>query len=300
MLKIITPVGLSSEQLKDIKQLEDICSAHERLRMKLNWEMLENRSSGGIEDFLCYRDNQLIGFLGLYGFGQNPEEIELTGMVHPQFRHRKVFTDLFDKAKKECMDQKAGRILIISEGSSESGIGFALSTGAAYSFSEFRMKFNEPHAPFSPGHGIVLRKAEPRDDPELRELDAKHFGGAGTVSEEASEEASEASGLPDESYKTTYIAELNGKLIGKIGTTMEGPEGYVFGFVIKPEYRGRGYGKETLSLILSKLLSENIRTVLLEVAAENNNALSLYKSCGFKEDTVYNYYELALQDHKNS
>ena len=189
---------------------------------------------------------------------------------------------------------------IISEGSSKSGIGFALSAGAVYSFSEFRMTFNGHRAPFSPGHGIVLRKAEPRDYPELRELDAGHFGGVGTASEEASEEASEGSGPPDEPYKTTYIAELNGRSIGKIGTTMEGPAGYVFGFVIKPEYRGRGYGKETLSLILSKLLSENIHTVLLEVAAENNNALSLYKSYGFKEDTVYNYYELALQDHKSS
>lgn len=93
--------------------------------------------------------------------------------------------------------------------------------------------------------------------------------------------------------RTEYVAEQDGKFIGKIGVSMEGEDGYIFGFVITPEYRGHGYGRETLSLILTKLLSEQIHTVLLEVAVKNENALSLYKSCGFKIDTIYDYYAIS-------
>lgn len=37
--------------------------------------------------------------------------------------------------------------------------------------------------------------------------------------------------------------------------------------------------------------------ILLEVAIENEKALLLYKSCGFKEITVYDYYEIILYEY---
>jgi ribosomal protein S18 acetylase RimI-like enzyme len=42
------------------------------------------------------------------------------------------------------------------------------------------------------------------------------------------------------------------------------------------------------------LLEEHAERIFLEVASENDRALALYKSCGFKEVTVYDYYALPL------
>jgi ribosomal protein S18 acetylase RimI-like enzyme len=147
------------------------------------------------------------------------------------------------------------------------------------------MKFDETTVPVIPNFGITLRKAEPIDYPELINLDALCFG----ISK-----AEAKSNQQNDAYKSTYAAELEGELIGKIGVLMEREDGYICGFGIKPEYRGRGYGRQVLSLTLKKLLSEQISTVLLEVAVKNENALSLYKSCGFNEVTAYDYYEIIL------
>ena len=147
------------------------------------------------------------------------------------------------------------------------------------------MKFNESNVPRFTTPGLTLRKAESRDYLELIYLDELCFG----LAEEEMENSSS-----DNVYNSTYVAELEGKFIGKIGVQMEGGDGYIFAFGIKPEYRRRGYGRAVLSSILLKLLSEQVKTVLLEVAVKNEKALLLYKSCGFKEITIYDYYKMIL------
>ena len=137
MKEILIANGLSVEHLKHIKDLEMTCGSHERLSMKLNWDMLNTRSKEENNDFLYYENSQLIGFIGLYAFGPKPKEIELTGMVHPKYRQKGIFKSLFCEAKKECLSRKAERILIITERSSPSGIEFTKSIGAQYTFSEF-------------------------------------------------------------------------------------------------------------------------------------------------------------------
>lgn len=277
--------GLSDNELQDIKELDESCSRHEKLNMKLNWDMLISRPDDENNDFLYYEGNKLVGFLGLYGFGPKPKEIEITGMVHPDYRHKGIFKELFNAARQECIARGAGRILSITERHSVAGTNFVKAGGSQYSFSEYRMKFSEAAAPDFLKHGIILKKAEYEDYPELIHLDALCFGAPDCVMEDRRSE---------EVYKSVYAAELQGEFIGEIGALMEGKDGYIFGFGVKPEYRGRGYGREILSLMLQKLLAEQINTILLEVEVKNGNALSLYKSCGFKELTAYDYYEMVL------
>jgi ribosomal protein S18 acetylase RimI-like enzyme len=283
--RIILARGLSDSALQEIRDLEKACCKHEGLNMKLNWDMLEMRSTEENNDLLYYDDNVLIGFLGIYDIAKESKEIEITGMVHPDYRRRGIFKKLFNAAKQECMDRKAERILLISEKSIDAGISFAKFTGAQYSFSEYRMKFEETTTPDFPKTGVTLRIAENKDYPELRHIDTVCFGSP----EEETED-----NYANKVYHSTYVAELDGKSIGKIGILMDGKDGYIFGFGIKPEYRRQGYGREVLSLSVLKLLSEQIKTVLLEVAVKNEKALLLYKSCGFKVITVYDYYEIVL------
>lgn len=284
MFKLIKANGLTENELQAIKELEEECNSYEKLNMKLNWDMLESRSKNQINDFLYYEDDRLIGFLGMYGFGSNPKEIEVTGMVHPHNRRKGIFKELVSEAKEHCKKGNAERFLLITERKIDSGIGFVEAIGSKYSFSEYRMKFNELSIPSFESRAISLRKAEIKDKKELSELDRKFF--------ELPEVDEEEGTTEDNEYRTTYIAEIEGKVIGKIGITMDGEDGYIFGFGIKSEYRRKGYGRIVLSLILEKLLKDNINSIILEVASENDKALGLYKSCGFKESTVYDYYKL--------
>ena len=285
MGNIILARGLSEKELQDIRELENTCNLYEILNMKLNWDMLENRSSEETNDFLYYEGGKLIGFLGMYGFGSKAKEIEITGMVHPEFRCKDIFKLLFLNAKQECITRGAERILLITERASATGTYFVKCAGSIFSFSEFRMKFSEIEVPLSQNPRITFRKAEHRDNPELLQMDSLFFGSPVDEIDPI---------YLKERYDTSYVAELNGTIIGKIGVLMEGSDGYIFGFSIKPEYQKQGYGRELLSLTLKDMLSKKINTAILEVAVKNDNALLLYKSCGFKEVTVYDYYEVKL------
>lgn len=274
--------GLSMDQIEDIRKLEEACCKDEKLNMKLNREMLCTRPSAEKNDLLCYAGNELIAFLGLYGIAEDGREIEITGMVHPGYRRKGIFTSLLNMAIGECARRGAERVLLIAEKSVETGMGFIKSTKAGYAFSEYRMKCNLDSIFSFQGAGIQIRKGENKDYPEFISLDNSCF--------KAGLEESDAA----EAYKTTYAAELEGKSVGKIGMIMEGEEGYIFGFAIKPEFRGKGYGREVLKLTLNRFKSEQAKSVCLEVAVENENALTLYKTCGFREVSVYNYYKILL------
>ncbi|WP_261177884.1 N-acetyltransferase [Anaerobacillus sp. CMMVII] len=61
-----------------------------------------------------------------------------------------------------------------------------------------------------------------------------------------------------------------------------------------PEFRGKGYGKEALIGTLQLIQEKNIYDIELDVESKNDNALNLYKACGFEEVSVMNYYEFKI------
>lgn len=313
---LVAAKGLTKVQLQEIINLDKICSDFEKLNMKLNLDMLDQRLSEEMNDFLYYSEGKLVGFLGLYDMDRKADEIEITGMVHPGFRRKGIFKELFTAGIAECKRRDAKKVLLVSEKSSLAGAGFIGTTGAIYTTSEYRMKFEGSEVPDCKKVGIQLKKADRADKVELDIMDTEFFGKhraeekaeeeikvdvenlgtdsliADSESELEHEVDNESDAEFDNPAKSTYLALLDGKTIGKIGTVMEGTDGYIYGVGILPEFRGRGYGRELLGLALGKLIVKKVYTVLLEVAVKNENALQLYKSCGFREVTVYDYYEL--------
>ena len=68
--------------------------------------------------------------------------------------------------------------------------------------------------------------------------------------------------------------------------------GYIFGWIIHdefhlnniavhPEYLRRSIGKELIEHIISRVISHDIKLILLEVSAQNISAQRCYKSLGF-------------------
>ena len=78
--------------------------------------------------------------------------------------------------------------------------------------------------------------------------------------------------------------------------------GYIFGWIIHdefhlnniavhPEYFRRSFGKELIRHIISRVISHDIKVILLEVSSNNIPAQKCYKSLGFTQRGVRkNYY----------
>lgn len=276
---------LSEEDLVEVRVLADTCNAHEGLDLKLNWDLMRARSGGLPSDFLYYDHDALVGYLALDGFG---EELELTGMVHPGFRRRGVFSTLLDAAVRECLRRKTSRLLLVCERKSASGQAFVASTVARYDSSEYHLELDAQNGRRPAADGFRFRLADIRDIGALVRLDVVCFGGGeDAVRERVTRDLEN----PASRY---YVAEREGEAIGKIGVALEDGGAYVRGVGVLPEYRGRGYGRRMLEATIDAMVAENRTSLALDVVCENSGALSLYLACGFQVTNCYDYYEYDL------
>jgi putative acetyltransferase len=58
------------------------------------------------------------------------------------------------------------------------------------------------------------------------------------------------------------------------------------GMGVLPEYRGQGVGRRLLQACIAKAHAKGITRIELEVRADNERAIALYKSLGFQQEAV--------------
>ena len=279
--------GLSQTELAEIEQLLHVCNAHERVDLKVKWEMLRSRPRDAINDFLYYEQNVLVAFLGLYSF--NPHEAEISGMVHPKYRRKGIFTPLFHAALTECQRRNIARVLLIVEHASTSGQGFVSTLDITYDHSEYKMVLQEPRLPSSFDEHLQFREAREEDIPALTHITALAFD----LPEQGVDWYSkDVLAHPARRY---YVGVLkNVAVIGKLDVSLGNQEAFIYGFGVLPEYRGRGYGRQLLARTIQALFAIRKTQIVLEFATVNKNALSLYQSCGFREKGSYDYYKISV------
>ncbi|RNB86298.1 GNAT family N-acetyltransferase [Brevibacillus panacihumi] len=284
--EIVARTRMSEEELEAVLQLVQVCNEHDGIDLKVNPDMLRSRRGTETEDFLCYQDDRLVGFLGLYVF--HGEEAEVSGMVHPDYRRKGIFRALQNEAARVCRERKIPQHCFIVQRESGSGKSFAEQLGAVYSFSEYWMDLAPDKKAVLPPPSIQLRAAGPSDLETLIWLDVHGF----QMEEEKVREMHQRINQNDRS--TTYLILADHQPIGKISTMGMDKEGFIYGFCVHPEHQGKGYGRQALAQAIDILLEEGMQKVSLEVACENSNALGLYESCGFVVKSANDYYKLTL------
>jgi ribosomal protein S18 acetylase RimI-like enzyme len=277
--------GLNEKQLKEIKGLEEECNRFEDLKMKLNWDMLTSRAKNEVNDFLVYENDELVGYLALYIF--KGSEAEVSAMVHPNHRRKRIFRKLLSQARQELMVRDIPRFLFICDEKSKSGKGTMEAIKAVYAFSEYGMTLQEAK-PLSSSIEVTLKEANEEDLEDLVNMDVTCFR---LNKEDTSILLQKQLGQPNRIHK---VASINGKRIGKISVLVSEAEAYIYGFCVLSSYRGKGYGKAILKETVDQLIHGGHTKIALEVECKNKSALILYKRCGFEVEAGYEYYRLPI------
>ena len=273
--------GLSPAQLDAIAGLEQRVLAVDGGRLKLEWGTLRARAGDRVEDVLAWQAGRLVGFLGSYAFGGGPPE--LAGMVDPTARRRGVGGALLDAALALCAERGCAEVLLVVPRASPGGRALALSRGGAPSRSEHALVLSGRPGPGSYDAGLRLRAARPDDAPGIARLLAAGFGGV----------ADDLLPRARRDLAATLVAEVAGTLVSALRTQRDGAAADVHGFVVDPDRQGRGIGREVLRRVCDRLLDDGAKSVGLEVATDNERALGLYTSLGFRPVAVEDYYALA-------
>ncbi|MED4139258.1 GNAT family N-acetyltransferase [Priestia megaterium] len=271
---------LEQHVLEDIQKLQSICEQEEHIELKLNFDMLRSRKQNEVNDFFHYEDNQLVGFIGLYGFGNT---VEICGMVAPSYRRKRIFSKLFSQALHISKKRGYTEILLNAPGDSVSGREFLKQIPCSFTFSEYQMKWTkkelEDDNPF-----VTLRSSQSDTDMKMEmQVDVECFGMSLT------EAAAYYEQTKTEEQQNHFIVEYNSQAVGKLRVSYNKSEAWIYGFGILPSYQKLGIGKAALKQVVLKQLRLGY-DIFLEVEAKNKRALQLYETCGFNSYHVQDYY----------
>lgn len=268
---------LTTQQLIDIEQLQKECESHDHVQLKLNWEMLRERTSDQM-DYLQYEHGELVAFLGLYAFGS---AVEVCGMVKPSERRKGYFQRLFDHAMEHIKRSGYKKILLNAPAGSDAAKSFLNKQGVKYAFSEHQMKWQE--CPLEETSGLVLRKATINDYEMSVRISVQAFG-----MDEEDASVMESKTFADHTDMRMIV--VNEETVGKLRISREEEgQAWIYGFSILPEYQGKGIGRQVLRQVIKEQSAAGY-SVHLEVETKNEHALGLYESVGFKVVHTQDYY----------
>jgi ribosomal protein S18 acetylase RimI-like enzyme len=266
---------LTEKELFEIKTLQEICEKDGGFDLKLNFDMLKNRTDKQKEDLFHYEDGQLVGFLGTYSFGN---KVEICGMVHPDYRRKGIFTKLLELGLGASSNNEIETILLNAPTESLTAKEFLKTVPCTFSIAEYQMKWHPIE--LLDDSSVSIRLSESDQDWEaLIQLEVLGFGLTET----------EAREMKDSGGDQNFIIEAEGKTAGKMRVSDANGEAWIYGFTIYPELRGKGIGRKALSKVV-KMENEKGLPVFLEVEARNAHALGLYESCGFRTYHSQDYY----------
>ena len=278
---LVPKCKLEEEDFVQIRALAEACRLADSIEVKFNWGMMQERDSAGFNDFCCYADGLLVGYVPLDGFG---DEFEITSAVLPAYRRQGIFRRLFEAARQEARRRQAKKLLLVGYRDSVAGNEVIRRLDIPYDFSEYHMEAEAAAIGSLPTSRIQLELVNETNVADLSRMLALSFEDARW---NAPEELRKELQREDKRY---FLAKLDETPIGQIGVITEENEVYIRAVGIVPEWRGRGYGRQLLATTILMLLQEGHTQFSLDVATNNGNALSLYQSCGFHAVNVYDYY----------
>ncbi|GAF65439.1 putative acetyltransferase [Bacillus sp. TS-2] len=273
---------LSKKEISEIQELQQVCEQKESIHLKLNWDMLTADNRMEDENFFFYENDQLVGFLATYSFGN---KVEICGMVHPAYRNKGIFTNLLKDLKSKIQSNKT--VYLNAPAHSISAQNWLSNKNLPLAFSERQMRYHPIISSSShPNASVTLREASIEDKQHIIDLDIKCFD----FNEE--EASSFYSQLESEKDSIMYVIESEGMKIGKVrlSYTSIDQQWWIYGFAILPAHQGKGYGKLCLEQIIHNYSQKG--PLFLEVDGLNPKAEALYKRVGFESFNVQNYYRI--------
>lgn len=133
---------------------------------------------------------------------------------------------------------------------------------------------------------------------EIREYAQDKVKSGNWLAEEALEKSrAEFQGLLPDGMRTqdqfifTIFDEQTGQKLGVLWVQVKLGEAhrraFICDFVIEPQFRGQGFGKQALQALDKKLEEMGVESISLHVFAHNTNAIGLYEKMGYAVTNLY-------------
>lgn len=132
---------------------------------------------------------------------------------------------------------------------------------------------------------IEIRKTDPSDADEVSEIEQDRYGPDSWSPNQVREEIA---GIGSTRWYATAVAD--GTVVGYAGLFLAPPDADVQTLTVAPEHERRGIGRLLLTEAVAAAKKHACARIFLEVRADNEAALGLYRSFGFERIGVRRSY----------
>ena len=278
---------VDQRDLEAIRRLAALCNAHDGLDLKLAPALRPaEHEQGWVHDFAYFVRGDLIGYCSLDG----DLEVELCGMVHPDYRRRGFGRSLLAAARTECARRNARELLLICEQQSRSGQAFLTTCTNAFAFAEHEMDLriaaDTPLVSPAPLEGLRLDQATPGDVQSIAVVASAAFGDPLEHIKRRVEEDLR------QDPQSVFVARLGQETAGTLKLYTLPEKIGIYAVAVGPAYQRRGVGRWMMLAAIERARQSGHTRFGLEVDPDNAPAIALYRSLGFTLSTTYGYYQL--------
>ena len=209
-------------------------------------------------------------------------------IVHPEHRRLGIATKMFllvesqDPARDTAMRAEMPGKWTVGAGMLERR-GFSIIEELIW------MRADDPPAEARVPDGFLIRPygEGAEDDEAWRRLNREAYEGTSDFTDLVAEERD---AIRKEPRFHMWVAERDGERVGTCHTKQFGGDSYINSLVVTRECRGNGLGRALLLEGMRTLHAQAPGPIRLNVRAENEHAVALYKSTGFAvEDSLHEW-----------
>lgn len=280
-LQIHERAALDPAELADVRQLAERGQAS-GVEPRLVWRALTDASRPTISHFLCRRAGALVGFLTVEGL--DGDDAEGTVLADPAEAPGPIVAALLAAAQQVSDQHGGGPIMLALDRRAEPLTAALREHGLSLHMTECLMLRAHMPAPALPASELRVAPATQAEALAVAAILAEDLG-----MQVAELHAPISMNMQRPHYRY-WIATLGDEPVGTINVQTLNDLPYIYGFVVRPEFRGRGFGRQLLSFVLAELLRDGPQPIYLEVDPENPPALTLYESLGFTIVVTFDYY----------
>jgi ribosomal protein S18 acetylase RimI-like enzyme len=218
-------------------------------------------------------------------FDPTGESVEVSAFVAPAFRRQGVFRALLAEARQKWAGIDRPWLLVVDREEAD-GVAVARHRGSL-EFTETTLALNQTRRPAFRGlpEGLTLMKADASDaDQAARVL-------SGGDQEALPGVRDFVLGVIADPDRSLYLLKEGERTVATLGLNRHEDLRWLFALAVDPSRHRRGWGR-ALVLAVMELSSYGAREYQLEVNSENDRAAALYRSLGFVDQRVTDYYRL--------
>jgi ribosomal protein S18 acetylase RimI-like enzyme len=282
---------LHKTDLRSIRNLVDHCLQHDGFRIKLYWNILQDRQTQELNDLFYFVDGNLAGYLAIFTFEADEAEISVT--VHPKYRGQGIYKKLVAEALLELKQRRISKCLCICPQGSFINKTYLASSQPHYIFSQIEMRTTEIPV-FEGLPDISLRLAEGGDLPLIAKIGATAFKASFNETLQRFTE-----NMKEKNRKMWLLSTPALENIGKIHVRYDDNNtAFIHDLCVLLEHRGKRYALAMILKTMQMLRQQSQKTFTLDVECDNEGALKLYDLCGFKSISAYDFWRVSLSNVK--